>query len=515
LYLSRNETAIIGKDKYIEKINNAQMINDDLKRRLKNAVIRGINEGFDIEDLGNEIEELKPAKKKKVTKHSKMYGEMKKFISKGYDFDLGNFNYYSMRRFVYDNRSFEGLDVLKQIAYEFNHFDTETQGLIRKHGLDKVAETFVMFYEAFYIAESLTNWRTKLTSFQRLAYNKYMSKITDNDHPLYAFYPASKHGLEMIISNVTPKMNLNWIDVSGIDDLSDIHWRKPWMQFNGDISLWDVSDVTKMDFLFEDNHAFNGDISKWDVSNVTSMRGMFKNSVFNGDISNWDVSSVTNMSSMFHNASFNGDISGWNVSNVKNMAYMFASSYSYSHVPHNEKCGFCGDISGWDVSNVIDFENMFERSSVRCDISGWKLDKAKNVSNMFLNAEMGDCDLSGWRLPEATDFEYMFCGVDIKFDMSGWIFTKAENMRLMFFRAKLGKKVGDISHWEFPAAKDMEQMFNGATLDNKLTDWTYPDDARLNALFAYTDFQSDPEIYNWQWNGRDVNARHIPAVKLL
>jgi len=36
--------------------------------------------------------------------------------------------------------------------------------------------------------------------------------------------------------------------------------------------------------MFEDSK-FNGDISQWDVSNVTNMCGMFSNSVFNGDIS--------------------------------------------------------------------------------------------------------------------------------------------------------------------------------------------------------------------------------------
>ena len=32
---------------------------------------------------------------------------------------------------------------------------------------------------------------------------------------------------------------------------------------------------------------FTGDISNWDVSNVTDMEGMFCDSEFNGDISNW------------------------------------------------------------------------------------------------------------------------------------------------------------------------------------------------------------------------------------
>jgi surface protein len=62
---------------------------------------------------------------------------------------------------------------------------------------------------------------------------------------------------------------------------------------------------------------FNGDISKWDVSNVTNMCYMFSYSQFNGDISKWNVSNVTNMEYMYDNSKFNGDISNWNISNVK------------------------------------------------------------------------------------------------------------------------------------------------------------------------------------------------------
>ena len=46
------------------------------------------------------------------------------------------------------------------------------------------------------------------------------------------------------------------------------------------------------------------------------MSGMFYDSQFNGDISKWDVSNVTNMSVMFSDSQFNGDISNWDVSNV-------------------------------------------------------------------------------------------------------------------------------------------------------------------------------------------------------
>ena len=61
-----------------------------------------------------------------------------------------------------------------------------------------------------------------------------------------------------------------------------------------------------------------------DDSNVTNMSKMFRNSEFNGDISNWDVSNVTNMDFMFYqNDVFNQDLSDWDVSNVIKKEHIF------------------------------------------------------------------------------------------------------------------------------------------------------------------------------------------------
>jgi len=45
--------------------------------------------------------------------------------------------------------------------------------------------------------------------------------------------------------------------------------------FNQDISNWDVSSVTDMNWMFDSAESFNQDISDWDVSSVTNMTGMF------------------------------------------------------------------------------------------------------------------------------------------------------------------------------------------------------------------------------------------------
>ena len=60
-----------------------------------------------------------------------------------------------------------------------------------------------------------------------------------------------------------------------------------------------MSGLFSGNYLSGQFNKFKGDISSWNVSNVTNMSNMFLMSEFNGDISKWDVSSVTNMESMF------------------------------------------------------------------------------------------------------------------------------------------------------------------------------------------------------------------------
>jgi surface protein len=112
----------------------------------------------------------------------------------------------------------------------------------------------------------------------------------------------------------------------------------------GDISTWNVSQVTNMSNLFGGT-TFNGDISSWDVSSVTNMNEMFViANKFNQDISGWNVSKVTDMGSMFRNAKdFNQDIGSWDVGKVTNMSGMFTGAVSFNQ-----------DLGDWDVSSVTD-----------------------------------------------------------------------------------------------------------------------------------------------------------------
>lgn len=107
---------------------------------------------------------------------------------------------------------------------------------------------------------------------------------------------------------------------------------------------------------------------------VMDTKGLFEHSDFNGDISGWDVSNVTSMYNMFSQSKFNGYISNWDVSNVEVMSHMFYDAKSFNQ-----------PLKGWSdkVYRVIDMEYMFcYATSFNQDISGWKLQKRGYPLNM-------------------------------------------------------------------------------------------------------------------------------------
>ena len=103
-----------------------------------------------------------------------------------------------------------------------------------------------------------------------------------------------------------------------------------------------------------------------DLSQATSLRNMFQHvKDFQGDVSLWDVSHVTDFSGLFHDSGFHGDISKWNPKTATNMSMMF---------DHAE--WFDSDISRWDMRRVASMHNMFDNvglspTHVTAIIEGW------------------------------------------------------------------------------------------------------------------------------------------------
>ena len=94
----------------------------------------------------------------------------------------------------------------------------------------------------------------------------------------------------------------------------------------GPIASWDTSEITDMDWLFNNKADFNGDISRWDVSSVTDMYAMLYGATsFNCDLSQWDVSKVTSMNGMLEGAtSFTHQLGGaWSTSTADKYRMFF------------------------------------------------------------------------------------------------------------------------------------------------------------------------------------------------
>jgi len=96
----------------------------------------------------------------------------------------------------------------------------------------------------------------------------------------------------------------------------------------GPIASWDVSEVTDLSLVFEDQADFNEDLSRWNVSSVVDMSYMLWGATsYNGDLSSWNVSNVVNMAKTFANAtSFDRQLGGAWATSTADKHYMFYNS---------------------------------------------------------------------------------------------------------------------------------------------------------------------------------------------
>lgn len=222
--------------------------------------------------------------------------------------------------------------------------------------------------------------------------------------------PQNKEELVDIIRDAITVMgddaDLNFIDTSKITDMSNL-FAGPgssfysnfftgygFGNFNGNISKWNVSNVTNMSFMFDGNLKFNQPLNDWDVSHVTNMYAMFDNAEsFNQSLDQWDVCNVTDMSCMFSGTkSFNQPLNNWNTSNVKNMYMMFA--YSSFNQPLND----------WNVSNVTSMHCMFiHNKSFNLPLDEWD---TKNVSKMGNIDMFKDAENFDNKIPSLKNFEF-------------------------------------------------------------------------------------------------------------
>ena len=72
--------------------------------------------------------------------------------------------------------------------------------------------------------------------------------------------------------------------------MDDMFWGC--IDFNSDLSKWNVSSVKDMAYMFNGCDKFNSDLSKWDVSSVEDMRSMFSGCQSLKQIPSWYINKL-------------------------------------------------------------------------------------------------------------------------------------------------------------------------------------------------------------------------------
>jgi surface protein len=232
-----------------------------------------------------------------------------------------------------------------------------------------------------------------------------------------------------------------------------------------------------MNSMFRNADAFNQNLSSWDVSRVTNMGGMFQdNGAFNNsgsaDINNWRPISCSNFSSMFQSATtFNQPIGNWPLSASSIiMNSMFQSANSFNQ-----------NIGSWDMSRVTTINRIFNANNIfnnsgSSDINNWNTSNITDMSFAFNDATAFNRPIGSWNVSNVTATDQMFNGAtSFNQNIGSWNVSKMTSMREMFRGSGFNNSGSStISTWTPVSCSDFSGMFQLTPFNQPIATWTLP-----------------------------------------
>ena len=235
---------------------------------------------------------------------------------------------------------------------------------------------------------------------------------------------------EQKIKNIL-ELNLSSFDTSQVTDMQ--------YMFSGvslttlDLSSFDTSQVTDMQYMFSNMRSLTTlNLSNLDTSKVTDMSYMLSSisSLTTLNLSGFDTSQVTSMKGMFSGMSnlTTLDLSNFNTSKVTNMGFMFSGMSNLTTL----------DLSNFDTSNVTKMHSMFRGipNLTTLNLSNFNTSKVMSMEFMFCDMRsLTSLNLSSFDTSNVTNMNSMFYGMRslTTLDLSNFDTSKVTNMSYMFF----------------------------------------------------------------------------------
>jgi len=255
-------------------------------------------------------------------------------------------------------------------------------------------------------SNSINNWRPiSCSNFVSMFYGASVFNQPVGNWPL----SASNIDMGAMFRGSSFNQNLGSWDVSRVTSFSTIFQQS---QFNNSgstsINNWQINTGSNVSFFQMFYQCpFNQPIGSWNVSKVTNMFSMFENNGgFNQSLENWTPISCSNFSRMFYrSAAFNGSVLNWTLPT----STAFTMDLMFSGINTTDSCKLNQNLSNWNVTKATNLSSMFAfntsfNNSGSAGINNWTPVSCSNFNSMFLSSSAFNQPVEGWTLP--TDRTY-------------------------------------------------------------------------------------------------------------